>query len=239
MPPDVLDDFVARERRSDDAALLAAASGREYDYRRFCTSAWKVGNFLSQLGVRAGTTVAVAPELAPEPVLAFYGAATLGATVRFDPPADTDARAVVVPTAEMTDYDLPPGSTLVVYGSPPDSPAVSYFERDVWSQNPTQPPDRVTPEETLLATGTDAYTHRAVLAAARAAVESLSLSATDRVAVRAPLTAPGAVAAGLVAPILAGGEIVLPDGDGIWDAAVATDPDTAPEGRVLDPATLL
>lgn len=236
---DVLGDLIARSRRSDDTALVASGSGREYDYRRFCTSAWKAGNFLSHLGVRSGTRVGVAADPVPESVLTAYGAAMLGATVEFAPPVDSDARAIVVPTAEADRYEAPPGTTLVVYGADPGSPEMAYFERDVWSENPTEPPDIVTPEETLLSTADASYTHAAVLAAARDVVDSLDLTDEDRVAVRAPLTEPGTVAAGLVAPILAGGAIVFPDESTAVTAAVASNPASAPEARVVEPAAVL
>ena len=45
MDADVLGDIVGRDRRSTDPALRAPSAGRLYDYRRFCTNAWKVGNF--------------------------------------------------------------------------------------------------------------------------------------------------------------------------------------------------
>ena len=62
MDADALGDTVGRERRSAEPALRAADTGRLYDYRRFCTSAWKVGNFLRHLGVRGGDNVAIADD---------------------------------------------------------------------------------------------------------------------------------------------------------------------------------
>jgi len=153
----VLGDLVARGRRSEAPALRAPASGREYDYRRLCTNAWKVGNFLRHLGVRGGCGVAVAAEPTPEPVLALFGAALLGGVTRYDR----------------------------------------------WS-----------------------------------------LSPGEAVAVRAPLTHPGTVAAGVVAPLLEGGVVVLAgDGPTTADRAVVAgagpdDPDP-PESRVLAPGSLL
>ena len=75
----VLGDAIARDRRSDATALVAPAVGRRYDYRRFCTSAWKAGNFLRHIGVRGGAGVAIADDPLPEPVLTLYAAASLGA----------------------------------------------------------------------------------------------------------------------------------------------------------------
>jgi len=225
MEPSVLGDLVARERRSDALALDAPALGRDYDYRRFCTTAWKVGNFLHHVGVRSGVAVRVAPDPVPEPVLSLFGAALLGAPVRFlDGAPDEDTRAVVVPTGSE-DVALPPGGQRVVYGDPPEDPSVSYFERDVWSQNPTEPPDPVTPEDVALRAAGE-YTHRDLLVAAGSVVEEWGLEAGESVVVRAPLTNPGTVAAGVVAPLFAGGVVLLPgDSDAEGDYAVGAGPE--------------
>lgn len=230
----VLGDLLARERRSDAPALRAPAIGREYDYRRFCTTAWKVGNFFRHFGVRGGSTVALSADPWPKPILAFLGTALLGGIARFDPPRDTDARALVLPASESskTEYDLPPGSQRIVYNNPPDDPSVAYFEQGVWSENPTKPPDIVESEQPVLR-GEDGttYTHEELLDAARSVVDAWELTATDRVAVRASLREPGTIVAGVVAPLLAGGTILLPDGER-GDCAVGND---APETRVLSP----
>ena len=237
---DVLGDLVARPRRSDDAALLAPAVDRTYDYHRFCTTAWKVGNFLRHLGVRTGRGVALVGEDRPEAVLSLYGAALLGATVSFDPPTEqrVDVRALVAPTERIEAYDVASGTQCVAYGDAPADPSVAYFERDVWSENPTEPPDRVSPEDVLLP-GVDGtpYTHATVLSAARRVVDEWGFAAESRVAVRASLTRPGTVVAGLVAPLVAGGSVLLPDGDAVGDVAVGDD--DVPESSVVDPASVL
>ena len=208
---EVLGDVIARDRRSDAPALDVPSVGRCYDYRRFCTSAWKVGNFLRHLGVRGGAGVAVADDPLPEPVLAFYGAALLGGVVRFDPGSAVadDVRALVVPAAELDSYDAGPSTKRVVYGEAPDDPSVSYFERDVWSENPTEPPDFVSPDDPLLRTPKSTYGHAEVLDAAVEAIELLSLAEGRRVAVEGSFTDPDTVAAGLVAPMLARGTVQL------------------------------
>lgn len=208
---EVLGDVIARDRRSDAPALDVPSAGRCYDYRRFCTSAWKVGNFLRHLGVRGGAGVAVADDPLPEPVLAFYGAALLGGVVRFDPGPQVadDVRALVVPEAELDGYDVGPSTKRVVYGEAPDDPSDSYFERDVWSENPTEPPDLVSPDDPLLRTAESTYSHGEVLDAAEEAVEFLSLAEGSRVAVEGSFTNPDTVAAGVVAPLLARGTAQL------------------------------
>jgi hypothetical protein len=214
---DVLGDAVARERRSDATALLAPAVGRRYDYRRFCTSAWKTGNFLRYLGVRDGAGVAVADDPLPEPALTLYGAAALGAVVRFGPPAEigSDVRALVVPAADVDAYAFGPETKAVVYGDPPADPSVSYFERDIWSENPTAPPDRVDPDAPLLRTAEGTYSHAEVLRTARTVIDRHGIDPESVVAVRGSFTEPTVVVAGLVAPIVAGAAISLgPDADG-------------------------
>ncbi len=238
----VLGDLVARDRRGDRPALVVPGLGRSYDYRRFCTTSWKVGNFLTHLGVRAGRPVAIAAEPAPEPVLTCYGAALLGAPVEFvDDGAPEDARALVVPTARLGEFEATPGRKRVAYGEAPGDPDVSFFERDVWSENPTEPPDRVAPDATFLRRtgegGAGTYDHRTVLASAASVAEAWSLAPGDRVAVRASLTHPGAVVAGLVAPVLAGATVLLPDGGTRGTHAVTTG--EAPEGSVLSPEGVL
>ena len=216
----VLGDVVSRDRRSGATALRAA--GREYDYRRFCTTAWKTGNLLRNEGVRSGMTVAVADDPAPEAVLACYGAALLGATVGFGPDAlDDRTKALVVPTADLGGYDAGPRTRRVGYGEEPGDPSVAYFERDVWSENPTEPPDRVDPEDPLLRVGGGTRTHGEVLGAARTVADDWGLEPGDAVAVRASFAHPGTVAAGLVAPVLAGAVVRLPDGEGAGGGSAA------------------
>ncbi len=208
---DVLGDAIARERRSDSIALSAPAVGRCYDYRRFCTSAWKVGNFLSYIGVRSGAGVAIADDPLPEPVLTLYGAAALGAIVEFDPPASVDAatRAVVAPTAEIGPYSVGPETKRVAYGDPPEDPSISYFERDIWSENPTPPPDRVDPDDPLFRIDDRTYTHETVLEAARAVIDHRAIEADSVVAVRGPFADPSVAVAGLIAPIVAGARLSI------------------------------
>lgn len=229
---DVVGDLVARERRSDAPALRVAASGREYDYRRLCTTAWKAGNYLRNEGVRGGMLVGVADDPVPETVLTFLGVALLGATTRFDPPPDVDAKALVVPVDALAGYDVGPRTRRVGYGGEPTDPAAGYFERDVPSENPTTPPDRVAPDAAALATDERTYAHATLLEAARAVADDWGLDDGDAVAVRAPLASPGTVAAGLLAPLLVGGTVLFPDGTARGDAAVGID---APEPRAVAP----
>jgi hypothetical protein len=230
----VLGEAVSRDRRSDAPALRTP--GREYDYRRFCTTAWKTGNLLRNEGVRSGMVVAIADDPAPETVLTFYGAALLGAVIGFGPDALGErTKALVAPTSNLDGFDAGPRTRRVGYGSEPADPSVAYFERDVWSENPTEPPDRVDPGDALLTTPDSTFTHGGVLDAAHEVKEEWSLEPGDAVAVRASFTHPGTVAAGLVAPILAGAVVLLPGEEGVGDYAVG---EGGPE-RAIDPDDVL
>lgn len=234
---DVLGDLVVRDRRSGDTALRAADTGREYDYRRFCTTTWKTGNYLRLLGVRTDARVAIADDPTPEAILAAYGGALLGGVVRFGPPHGTelDARVLVTSTADVDDYEVGPSTKQVVYGAEPENPDVGYFERDVWSENPTEPPDRVDADDALLRASGSTHSHDEVLDAARRVAEEWGLEPGEAVAVRAPFARPGTVAAGLVAPVLAGGVVLLPGEDEAGDYAVG---EGGPE-RSVDPDSVL
>ncbi|UPV73138.1 hypothetical protein M0R89_11325 [Halorussus limi] len=248
---DRLGDLVARERRSGDAALVAPRENRTYDYHRFCTTAWKTGNFWRRRGVHAEAGVAVADDPEPEAVFSFLGAALLGARTRFGPPdarggeaADFDARVVVAPRDEIAGYEVPPGCQRVGYGGPPDDPAIAHFERDVWSENPAFPETPVDPESVALVAdeGRDGaddrpvreFSHADLLAAAREVADEWGLEPGDEVAVRAPLSNPGTVVAGVVAPLFAGAAVLFPDDDATGDFAVGSN--DAPEEAVVRPA---
>lgn len=225
----VLGDLVARERRSDAVALRAPdRRATDIDYRRFCTNAWKTGNFLSHVGVRRGRTVAVDPTPTPETLCSLFGAALLGAPVALGDAPD-DARAWVGPAARAD--DAPGGCKRVVYGGDPPSASDASFEREVWSENPVEPPDRVSSNDVALRTVEGGLSHADVLDAAARLVERWGLDANSTVAVRAPLSHPGAVVGGVVAPILAGGTVLLPDAEAVGGYAVA-------EGAAPEPARL-
>ncbi|MFC4548989.1 MULTISPECIES: hypothetical protein [Halorussus] len=263
-----LGDLVARERRGGDPAVVAPRTGRSYDYRRFCTTAWKTGNFFRRLGVHANdevasadsagerseasshdAAVAVAADPEPEALLALFGAALLGAPTRFVPrrggagrtgsEASVEARVVVAPSESVSDYNLAAGGQRVGYGDPPDDPATHHFERDVWSENPAFPETPVPPATSALVAGGRAFSHADLLGAARGVAETWDLEPGDEVAVRAPLTEPGAVVAGVLAPLLAGAAVLLPTDESVGDCAVVDGSGAdAPEDRTLPAAAL-
>lgn len=210
---EILGDAVARERRTSGAALRALASGRTYSYRDFITTSYQAGNVLRHLGVRPGDEVGIAAEYAPEPVLTFYGAAQLGAVTRFGAGVEGEPpRVVVAPATHESEFDLPPGHHLAVYGDSPTDPSVTHWETEVWSENPAVHPVAVDGDDPLLVADGRTYAHSEVLAAAADVIADADIDPGTEVLLRGPLTDPAVVVAGLVAPILAGATIVLPDG---------------------------
>lgn len=237
---DVLGDLVARERRSGRPAVHVVGTDRSISYRDFCTTAYKAGNVLRYLGVREESTIAVAGTVGSHPLWAFYGAAQLGAVTRFVTPDDWSPanapRVLLLPVDHEGAADPPPGTKLATYGGAPARATTLHWEKELWSENPAVHPTAVAPSAPLLAAGTGTYSHEAVLDAAAATVERFDLDAEGRVAVRGPLSDPHVVVAGLVAPILAGGTVVVPDdGDSADLAVVGTDADDVPEPRSCRP----
>jgi hypothetical protein len=233
---DVLGDLVARDRRTDEPLVrFDEGPSGYYTAHTFCTDAWKTASLFRYNGVSADRTVAIADDPSPPALLSLFGAALLGATVRFDPPAGTDARLVVVPAGTVEQWDLPPGSKAVAYGGESDDPTVVGFERGIWSENPTMPPDEVATDAEVLATADATYTHADLLSATDRVVRDEGLTDGDSVAVRAPLSDPGTVVAGVLAPLFVGGEVRLgADAPG----TVTVGDGSGPEPRHVDPTTV-
>lgn len=245
MDASTVGDLFERERRSETPAL-EDATGRVYDYHWLCTSSWKAGNFLRHSGVRRGVTVGVVGD-GPLALLAFFGTALLEGTTRFEPPEDLEReygdrhehgrgtgtrtengtvsehefRTLVAPVDALESYTLPQGAQRVGYGRKPEDPAVHHFDAGLWSENPSFPTLEIDAETPLLSDGNRCYTHGAVLGAARKVVDERGIDDETRVSVNAELDDPRAVTAGVIAPLVAGGTIVLSDPE----SGSATDPD--------------
>ncbi|MEF8774222.1 MAG: hypothetical protein V5A37_05845 [Halobacteriales archaeon] len=231
---DTIGDLLTRDRRSDDVAVRAVGAGEAvatYTYEDFVTTAWKTGNFFSHRGAHAGAIVAVADDRAVPPLLSFFGAVQLGATVRFGRPVGTDGALYIAPGERILDADLAPGTSRIAYHGRPDEPAVEAFGESVWSENPVAPPESVAPDATALETDGRTRSHADLLARATDAAGRLSTG--DTVVVREPLADPGVVVAGVLAPLHAGATIAFPAATDGGDVAVATG--DAPEPRVIDP----
>ncbi|MFC7177225.1 hypothetical protein [Halosegnis marinus] len=95
----------------------------------------------------------------------------------------------------------------------------------MWSENPTLPPDRPATDDPLLRVGEDVYSHADLVGTAVAFADEHDLGPGDEVAIRAPLAHPGVVAGGLLAPLVAGATVVVPDGDTETDLGVGAGPD--------------
>lgn len=219
MEASVLGDLLPRDRRREQPALIVPDGDREMSYRDFLTTAYKAGNVLRFLGVREGRVVAIDPTPAPEPILAFLGAAQLGAQATFDPTAD--ARVRLVPAADEAEYAADDATKLSVYGGPPSASTTVHWEQQVWSENPGFPATEVDPDSTVLCADGAAYSHRDLLAAADDLVDALALESDDRLAIRTPLSTPAAIV-GLVAALAAEATAVL-----VGDSEQEVDADAA------------
>ncbi|MFP8954251.1 hypothetical protein ACLI4Z_14970 [Natrialbaceae archaeon A-arb3/5] len=206
-------DLFVRDRR-DDRTALVDATGKEFDYHWLCTTSWKAGNFLRHSGIREGVTVGVVGD-GPLALFACFGTTLLGGTTRFDPPTDLanedDVRALVAPVDELEtdEYQLPAGAQRVGYGQKPESPGIHHFDAGLWSENPSFPPLSVDLDAAFLREDDRTIQHNDALAAARAVVDEYGLGADDRIVVREPLADARTVIAGVIAPLLVGGVVVL------------------------------
>ncbi|GAB7012883.1 hypothetical protein JCM18549_11540 [Halolamina salina] len=239
---DVVGDLLGRDRRSDRPALVV--DGRERSYHELITNAYKAGNVLRYHGVGEGRTVAVAPVPDLPPLLAFLGAAQLGAATRFDPAAGSDAgdRLLLVPAAEEAAYDPGPGTKLAVFGGEAADAETIDWEESVWSENPAFPPTEIDPGTPLLVDGDRTVSHGDALAAAAEVADLRGLDADSRVVLRASLADPAAVVAGVLAPLLVGGCVVLAEPgrtatEPAGDLAVAAG--NAPESATVEPSEIV
>lgn len=209
-----------------DALRAPGEPERRYDASRLLTDARKTGNFLRQLGVGPGRAVVIADVPVPESALTLFGATLLGAPVRFvaldaltTGALDADARVLVGP-GDAIDAIPVNVAKRVAYGDAPADPEVAYFERDVWSENPTFPPGGPDAGEVAIEARGRAYTHRELLDATERVVDEQGFETGIEVAVRAPLTDPRTVVAGVLAPLASGGTILFPDEGTHGDRAI-------------------
>ena len=206
-----LADLFTRERRSDRPALVDATA-REYDAHWLITSSWKAGNFLRHSGVRRGVRVGIVGD-GPLAVLAFFGTTLLEGTSQFAPPitlaGEDDVRAIVGPVDELDEYDLPAGAQRIGYGRKPADPAVHHFDAGLWSENPSFPPLEIDPDTNVIAGPNGSYSHGEVLETAREVISEYGIESGTSVGVDAPLSDPRTVVAGLIAPLVSEGVIVL------------------------------
>mgnify|MGYP006291418933 FL=1 len=221
--------LVGRDRRSEAIACRVGADSHVYTYDRFCTTAWKTAHVLRRLGVHEESIVGVVQAPDPKGLLAVLGTGLLGATARLDPPREFDGRALVAPVGAVGDYALPPGGQRVGYGSDPEDPTVAHYEEQVWGENPVLPPEAPGPEaRVVIDDDGEAATQGDLLAAAQAVADRNGVDAETTVALRTQLSNARALA-GALAPLVGGGTLVFPAGEGgegaVCDLAIGDGPE--------------
>lgn len=250
---ETLADVVAAGRDREGAVVVAPERTAPYTYWEFSTNAWKAGNLLRHYGVRPDSRLAlvVGPKApgsedspgrlggAADPLLALLGGAVVGATVDLTPVEPIDARAVVLPDDWLDRYELGPGCSAVAYGGPPEVSDVAHFERELWSENPIEPPEPIAPDDPAISVDGTVTSHRELVDAGRTVADDYDLTAGDSVVVDAPLTSAGAVAAGVVAPLLVGGTILLGTDDSQSMDATFVVGDAGTSETVVEPRTVL
>ena len=159
---------------------------------------------------------------AAEPLLAILGAASVGATADVTPMEPIESRALIAPAWRSS--ETAPRCSTLAYGGPPEDPTVAHFEAELWSENPTAPPEHVDPEDPALRADGETFTHETLLAVAENVVADHGLDDTSQVMLSARLTEPGALIAGVLAPLSVGATVVLPDGADDGGQTESTEP---------------
>jgi hypothetical protein len=235
---ETLADLVAAGRERDGTAVEVAGRTTPYSYRELCTNVWKAANLLGHYGVHPGGDVAVIPgpkEAAsddwPEqrglvdsadPLLAILGGTLPGATVTTTPAQPVQSRALVLPAGWWAHCETTPRCSALAYGGPPEDPQLAHFEAELWSENPTQPPEQVDPETPALRADGQTHSHGALLAAATTVTDRYGLDESSRVGLTATLDAPAALVAGVLAPLSVGATVVLAPDPAVLDSEDAT-----------------
>jgi len=217
--------LVAAGREREGAALDVRSLTAPYSYRDLCTNVWKAGNLFGHYGVAGVGELALVVGSkreagssrldAAEPVLALLGGAIVGATVELDPDEPVDAPALVAP--HHHEVETAPGCSHLVYGGPPTDPQLSHFERELWSENPIEPPERVEPDDSAFRLDGEEWTHAQLLEAAADVVERYELSTASELLLETHLDDVGTVVSGVLAPMSVGATVVVPEsavGDG-------------------------
>ena len=227
MDVEVLGDLVAPSRRSDAVAYQHDEPARAQSYDNLCTTAWQTANLLRLYGVHEGATVGIVdapkhpdrpPEATdgrtggtpiPEVLTTMLGTSLLGAVVRFEPDRSFEGSALVCPADWSEHYTVSPDCTVLAYGGPPTSPSVIHLESEVWSETPIAPPESIDPGTAALAVDGQTFDHATLLSAAKRTIGDHGIEAGDTVAVESLFAEPGAVVAGVIAPLLVDGSIVV------------------------------
>jgi hypothetical protein len=246
-----LSELVAAGRERDGVLFTTPERSARYSYRDFCTNVWKGGNLMRHYGVREGMAVAVVVgpknptdtdesgylKDCPDGLLAILAATLDGAVANVAPDSEIDETALVAPAAWLDRYELAPGAKALAYGGPSDDPTVAGFERELWSENPLQPPGERAPDDPALQDADGTYSHGELLAASERVGTEYDIDAETTVAFRAPVTSAAAVVAGLLAPLRAGATVRFGDSTAS-DVAVAESDVSVPEKTVVRPGDI-
>lgn len=219
---DTLKGLVAAGRGREGTALRIGGRAAPYSYRELFTNVWKAGNLFGHYGVHALGELALVVGSktggsahrgaldSAEPLLALFGGAIVGAVVDITPEEPVDAPALVAPARTHTTLGAAPGCSRLAYGGPPAEPAISHFERELWSENPVEPPESVAPEDGALRANGQQWTHGELLAAAADVVDAGAMTADSTVVMETTLDDVGSVVAGVIAPLAVGATVVVP-----------------------------
>jgi len=245
-------DLITTARDTDAPLFVSSGGAADHSYESFLTTTWKAGNLLRHYGVRPGDAVAVVvgpnePEaddqpghmgVTPTPLLAVIGGLLAGGSVDLDPVTAVDAKVLVAPAAWIERYTPGPGTKPIAYGADATDPTVAQLERESWSENPVAPPVELDPMTTAFG-GSDPHTHGDLLVETRRIVAGYNFDSDTRVGLAAPMT-PAVFVAGVLAPIMAGGTIVLGQAEQSprVDVIVGSVPDGTGVQRI-DPSTVL
>lgn len=220
-------DLLASARDREGHAFDPASRATAYSARQFVTDCWRAGNLLTHFGLPGAGPLAIVvgprdpgpgdePGFLGEaaaPLQAILGGLAIGATVALSPPQTPEAGALVVPARWTDRYDPDPGCSVLAYGEGSRPPAVGHFESQTWGENPTEPPEPVDASTLAVQTPSGPVSQGTLLERARAVVTDTRIGADDLVVVSAPVDSPGALVAGVLAPLLAGARIAPPGGD--------------------------
>lgn len=216
---DTLKDVVAAGRERDGAAIDAVERTTPYSYRELSTNAWKAGNLLGHYGVHPGATVGVAagpkgdaegPYInSADPILTVLGATMRGANATLAPRSPVELRALVLPWQWYDRYEVTPSCSVLAYGGPPETPDVTHFETELWSENPMEPPEPVEPDTVALVDEDHLYTHGELLTVSERVTEEYDIGDSSTVGLAVPLDSAGAFVAGVLAPLSVGATILL------------------------------
>ena len=222
---DTVVDLLDLPHPDDDLALQMGR--RRYEYHRFRATAYKTANYLRYNGVGPHATVAILDEPAPETLFGVLGTALLGGSVRIAPDRTVEERVLFGPTGKLDEYVTAGGCKRIAFGAEPTDPTWAFFEREIWSENPFFPTTEVDGETDFVA----GWSQRDALQAAGSIADELGED--DVIAIRGSFTDPAVQIAGVLAPLIAGASILLPDSDQTGTVAVGAT--GVPEERTLSP----